>query len=570
MDTFHISPDNQIYDDRPLNEKYLKPGEASFFYVKPEVKTGRQTHRVVIEIHSGAVDLYVADDPLMVQMDISLETPPINLYDSNNRLIPPTKVKTVAGGKSGSRQVTATRVPPNSNSQEIMQQAIRSRRALNNKPGIVAQRINNNTFQVVSPTRYSSGVNKRPSMYVMNAEFKEDKKAMYVHLKSQRTVLIATNITGRFEVLLPVNEDSERSVNSGSPKKKYFFSIHNNQIGLPDEDQSNATGIVYQLQSDVKFPIPVVISFIIYFCSFVAAASLSFAKLYVNIVRDNDQNASQNSENLSQCPTVQINFHYLSQIDPLPDQVDKTKMDMKTKYRSLPSRKSRDKSFRNIQSLGRQIYCAKTLCLQPFRAKREAPMTVMFETPSGSSGQRFFFGTAIVQYNSNKAKKNPPDIIPTTPTSAAGALHHANSVAFFSQKSHDSSSQMMSMDSLAAPATANPNYSTLPNNRLGMMHSNFGSSMSNNMYADIGAGMPMHDRFGSMSRGGPGISRHQIYGGHMMVPRSGSMANTAMNMDSAQNTINRSSLNRNSMPRSQTFSQRTPQINLSPTATSFI
>ncbi|XP_075250628.1 multiple epidermal growth factor-like domains protein 8 isoform X4 [Convolutriloba macropyga] len=555
MDTFHISPDNQIYDDIPLNEKFLKPGQASFFYVKPAVRTGQQMHRVVVEIHGGAVDLYVSDDPLMVKMDISEGPSTVSLYDANGRLIPPTKRKQPR--KSSSGQLTGTRLPPASSGQEIMQHAIRSKRAANDKPELVAERGPNNTYEIKPKVRgIYANVSNRQSMYVMNAEFNSEKKAMYVNIRSQKTVLIATNVSGRFEVLLPVNEDSEKSIREGRPKKKYFFTIHNNQIGVPDADKSNATGIVYQIQSEVKFPITICISFIVYFCSFVTAGTLSFMKLYKAILRGDNENASQNSENVSQCPTVQINFHFQSQIDPVPDQFDK-KLDTKTKYMSLPSKKSRDKSFRNIQSLGRQIYCAKTLCLQPFRAKREAPMTVMFETPSGSNGQRFFFGTAIVQYSS-KTKRNPPEIIPTTPTSA-GALNNS-SVAFFTQRSD---SQMMSRESLV-PATSNPNYSTLPNNRLGH-HNSFGS-VSNNMYADTQ--MALQERFASLSRGAPGINRHQIYG-QQMVPRSGSMANTPMNMDSAQSTINRSSLNRNSMPRSQTFSQRN-QINLSPTATSFI
>ncbi|XP_063722051.1 multiple epidermal growth factor-like domains protein 8 isoform X4 [Symsagittifera roscoffensis] len=546
--TFMLTTTHIIYDNVVDQTIGLKVGEATFFFVDPEVKTGRQMHRVVLEISQGSVDLYVSDDYRMVKKDQSNELSPIMLYDANGYLIPPRKRRPRTTPSPG--QVTATRIPPASSSSEIVHYAKRQRRLANNKPEFTAQLVEgtNDTVELNNNQKLLESLTKRQSMYVMNAQFNAEKKAMYVNLRPNKTILIAENITGRFEVLLPVNENNRNSV-TGVKKKQYYFGIHNPAEVNGVKRTDLASGIIYQVQSETRLPIPAVISFIIYFFACAASMILLFIKCYTVLIGDDNQNLAQNSEKESSCPTVQIDFHFKSQIDPLPDQFDSKKADLKTRYLSLPSKNTQKKNnLRNIQMLGRQLYCAKTLCYQPFRDKNKAPMTVMFETPSSSGGQKFFFGTAIVQC---KSKKNP-EIIPTTPQSN-GALNHP-SIVFQTQRSDSS---FMGSES---QVNANANCSTLPNRNL---HRSSGS-ISNNFYLE-----KPNSNFGSLSRGvDPRMNRFQIYGGHNMVPRSGSMATTVPMDASATSTINRSSLQRNSMTRSQTFSQR--QTNLSPTTTSII
>ena len=515
----------------------LHPGQASFFYVQPTVKTGIYTHRVVLEILQGSVDLYVTDDYRMVRMDqTNISEAYIDLFDVNGVKIPPRPRTPPSTGNASDKGVSEKRYGSTISSSDVINHATRSRRSFSSirsarsqKP-ILVSASGRNTSQI----DYSANLKvrsvpppRRESVVVLNALFTPNRNAMYVPLRNRKTVLIATNITGRFEVIIPNNDYYKKL---SRRRQNYYFVIHNSyEVGAVDESgfAQTSTGIIYQVRKQVKMNMIMVIAFVILGVGSAFIIVMAFLKLYAYTVREpmEPQDSAQDSANNCRA-TVQVSLYFTSQLDSLPDK----KSDVKS-----GGRNSHRKSAPQL-GMGRQKYLQKVLALQPFKSNKEGPMTVLFETPAVSEGKKFFFGTAIISW---KNSKEQPDIVAGNPTqnfSSQSSIFYNRSL---SAREYSGSTNWFSTLQTHSPTRFGGG--AVPGD-----FSRGGSVSTSESYHS-----PAAPNFSSLSRrGGP---YHPIGYGPMM-PLSGSMASPPHD-SSSNNTLSRNSLQR-SFPRSQTFFQR--------------
>ena len=536
--TFYIDPENKMYynidmsSPEAVEQMGLHPGQASFFYVQPTIKTGVYTHRVVLEILHGSVDLYVTDDYRMVRMDqTNASQAKIDLYDINGKLIPPRpKVVNVTD-----KSLIENRHGSTISSSDIVKNAVRSKRSLpfgtpgSTKSGQVSTSSNGNTSVIDYGSLKVRSVPppRRESVVVLNALFTPDRNAMYVPLRNRKTVLIATNITGRFEVIIPNNDYYKKL---SRRRENYYFVIHNsNEVDANEENglKQTSTGIIYQVRKQVKMSMLMVTLFAILGAVAVFAFVLAFYLLYAYTVREplEPQDNTQNSTS-SGGATVQVSLYFTSQLDSLPDKKSEVKSG---------SRGSHRKSAPQL-GMGRQKYLQKVLALQPFKNNKEGPMTVLFETPAVSdAGKEFFFGTAII---SLKNSKEQPDIVagnPPTHNASQSSINFYN--RSLSAREYSGSTNWFSTLQTHSPTRFGG----------GGMPGEYsrGASVST---SDSFYNTPAPN-FSSLSRG---RAPYHPMGYGVMMPLSGSMASPPH--DSSMNTLSRNSLQR--VPRSQTFFQQ--------------